>query len=87
MTRQRLDLKGQLPISREKAALVASTASHFPCTVTLERDDIVLNLKSMIGLLSQSIPRDGLIDLVASGQDEQEAVMAIARVFQSSANG
>ena len=44
MTRQRLDLSAQLPISREKAALVASTASRFPCTVTLERDDIVLLL-------------------------------------------
>lgn len=87
MTRQRLDLSAQLPISREKAALVASTASRFPCTVTLERDDIVLNLKSMIGLLSQSIPKDGLIDLVASGQGEQEAVNAIAQVFHSPSNG
>ena len=81
MTRQKLDLSSHIPISREKAALIASTASRFPCTVTLERDDIVLNLKSMIGLLSQTIPKDGRIDLVASGQDEREAVRAVAQVL------
>ncbi len=77
MIRTHLDLSHMIPISREKAALIASTASRFAATATLERDGIVLNLKSMIGMLSQSIPKDGQIDLVLSGEDEQSALRAI----------
>lgn len=47
----------------------------------MERDGIVLNLKSMIGLLSQTIPKDGLIWVVADGVDEKEATEAVLSVL------
>ena len=63
------------------SALSASTASRFQSTLTLERDGIVLNLKSMIGLLSQTIPKDVLIWVVADGVDEQAATEAVMSVL------
>lgn len=71
------DLSHFLPIGREKAAEIATIASKYESMATLERDGIVLNLKSMIGLLSQSIPKDGQMTLVVSGPDEAEALPAI----------
>ena len=81
MIKTPVDLSKLIPIGREMAAQISSAASLCPCTVTLEHDGIVLNLKSMIGLLSQSIPRDGKMTLVADGPDEEKAVQAVLKVI------
>lgn len=82
MLKYQIDLSGRLPITRERAARIASTASRFSSTLTLERDGIVLNVKSMIGLLSQSFPKDGKMELVADGEDEREALEAVTGELQ-----
>lgn len=82
MMKTPVNLKPILPISRERAAQVAGIASRQACTLTLERDGIVLNLKSMIGLLSQSIPKDGKMSLVADGEDEQAATAAMLALLK-----
>ena len=82
MIKTQVDLRNHNIIGRERAALIASTASRFQSTLTLERDGIVLNLKSMIGLLSQTIPKDGQIWVVADGVDEKDATEAVMKVLQ-----
>ena len=81
MIKTHVDLSSLLPIGRNVAAQIASAAEHYDCTITLERDGIVLNLKSMIGLLSQSIPKDGSMTLVADGVGEKEAIEAILAII------
>ena len=76
------DLSSLLPIDRVKAAEIATIAGKYQSMATLERDGIVLNLKSMIGLLSQSIPKDGQMILVVSGPDEEAAAAAILQGLQ-----
>lgn len=73
MIRIPVTIPQHLPISRETAAKIARAASGFESTVTLEGEGLVLNLKSMIGLLSQSLPREGDVQLVISGPDEEQA--------------
>lgn len=73
MLKTKIDLTGHLPIDRAAAARIANAASVFPCTLTLECEGVLLNLKSMIGLLSQSIPKNGIMYLVADGDEEREA--------------
>ena len=82
MIKTQVDLRNHNIIGRERAALIASTASRFQSTLTLERDGIVLNLKSMVGLLSQTIPKDGQIWVVADGVDEKDATEAVMKVLQ-----
>ena len=74
-----VDLSHYMPIDREKAAEIATLACRFECTLTLEHNNIVLNLKSMIGLLSQSIPKDGRMTLIADGCDEKNAVEELGK--------
>ena len=81
MIKTQADLRNHNIIGRERAALIASTASRFQSTLTLERDGIGLNMKSMIGLLSQTIPKDGLFWDVADGVDEQAATEAVMSVL------
>ena len=82
MIKTQVDLRNHNIIGRERAALIASTASRFQSTLTLERDGIVLNLKSMIGLLSQSIPRDGRMEIVADGPQEDAASRAMVELLE-----
>ena len=80
MTKTEIDLRPLLPLDRISAALLAQTASHFEARVTLEREGMVLNLKSMLGLLSQPSFGDGKATLVVDGEDEQEATQAILSI-------
>lgn len=84
MTKLPVDLKPLLPIDRETAMRLADAASRHACMLTLESRGVVLNLKSMIGLLSQSIPADGGMTLCASGEGDEKAaseMMGMLRVL------
>lgn len=81
MIRIPADMSRYLPIDREKASHIAAAAGRFDCTLTLEKDGVVLNLKSMIGLLSQSIPKDGRMTLIADGEDEVEAAQEMSKII------
>ena len=82
MTKTEINLRPLLPLDRISAALVAQTASHFEARLTIEQEGMVLNLKSMLGLLSQPDFGDGIATLVANGEDEKEASEAILSLFR-----
>lgn len=63
-----------LPITRGTAANIATCASRFQSTFTMEHGNSVLNMKSMLGLLSQILPKDGQVILAADGCDEEAAI-------------
>lgn len=83
MRRTELDLKSKMPFDRRKAALIAQAASRFESTVTLEKDSVILNTKSLLGMLSQQIPRDGVMDLVTDGPDEDAAAEAVTSAIRA----
>ncbi len=78
-----IDLSKLLPLTHEKAMKLAQVAAKYHSTITLENDHIVLNAKSMIGLLSQSLPKDGIVSLVINGADQAQAYEAIQTALQS----
>ena len=76
-----VNLSRHMPIQREMAMKITGVSDKFESTITLEHQGIVLNLKSMIGLLSQSIPKDGCMTLVADGCDEKAAMDAVLAII------
>ncbi len=82
MIKTLVDLKPFVPLDRVSAALIAQTASHFESRLTMEKEGMVLNLKSMLGLLSQPFFGDEHTSLVADGPDEKEATEALLAIFQ-----
>lgn len=77
MIRQPINLKPILPMKRQTAAEIATLASRFDCTFTLESRNVILNAKSMLGLLSMTIPDDGEVTLAADGNDEAAAISSM----------
>ncbi len=77
MIRTPIDLGPLLPFTRVLAARLATIGGHFQCSLTLEQEGLAVNLKSMLGMLSQTMKPAPDITLVASGADEKEATQAI----------
>ncbi|HNW85594.1 MAG TPA: HPr family phosphocarrier protein [Candidatus Limiplasma sp.] len=77
MIHTELNLKPILPFTRATAARLAATASKYESRLTLECEGLVLNMKSMLGLLSQARLPEGKATLVADGPDEVTATQAV----------
>ncbi len=69
-----INLKPLLPMSRVTAAAIATQASRNECTFTLEARNVILNAKSMLGLLSMALPEDGQVVLKVDGENEEAAL-------------
>lgn len=77
MIQEKVNLKTLLPMKRQTAAEIATLASRYECTFTLEAQNLILNAKSMLGLLSMALPTDGEVLLSADGADEAQAVASM----------
>ncbi|MBN1776526.1 MAG: HPr family phosphocarrier protein [Clostridiales bacterium] len=82
MIRTRIELGPLLPFTRVLAARLATISGHFHCSLTLEQDGLAVNLKSMLGMLSQTMKPSSGITLVANGTDEKEATEAIVSAIK-----
>ncbi len=83
MIRTELDLQPLMPFTRATAAELAATASRYQSRLTLECEGLVLNMKSMLGLLSQAKLPGGHATLVADGVDELAATTALTEAIQT----
>lgn len=86
MGRMELTVKlklGNMPTMRAIAQATAKM-STFESQVLLRRGDITVNAKSLMGLLSLRL-QDGMgVTIIANGEDEAQAVCAMADILQNS---
>ncbi len=83
MTEKLLTVKNRAGIHARPAALIAQTANKFSSEITLEKDTIVVNAKSIMGVITMGAGYNTTMKLVANGSDEVEAVEAIFSLFES----
>lgn len=77
MRKEMLNLKNMRPINREIAGQVATLASRFDCTFVMEFANSIVNMKSMLGLLSQMLPMNESVVL-----RENEAMDAMLKLLK-----
>lgn len=65
------------------AAELVKTASRFPCDITISRDDLEVNGKSIMGVMMLAAEFGASIQIKASGADAEAAVDAIAALVAS----
>lgn len=70
-------LPNNQPLTRGTAAGLVHLAQGFVSSLTVEQADKVVNLKSMLGLLSLGASLDLPMTVVADGEDEENAIQAI----------
>ena len=59
--------------------------SRFACRMMIEREQKIVNAKSMLGLLSLGLDAQSGMSLLADGPDEAEAVAAIEALLSQGA--
>lgn len=64
-------------LHNRQATYFVQKANEFDSTVWLESDNRKMNAKSLLGIMSLGIVTGATVTLVASGNDEQEAVAAL----------
>jgi phosphocarrier protein len=65
------------------AAEIVKAASKFKSEITLVRDDLEVNGKSIMGVMMLAAEYGSELLLRADGADEQDAVSAIAKLIES----
>ena len=81
MIRKPIVFPGNAPLTRALAAEVVQTASGYDARVMIQREQKIVNAKSMLGLLSLGVDDQANMMLVAEGPDEEAAVAAVLKVL------
>ena len=81
MIRKPISFPGNVPLTRALAAEVVQTASTFEARVMIQREQKIVNAKSMLGLLSLGADDQANMGLIAEGPDEEAAVAAMLAVL------
>jgi phosphocarrier protein HPr len=76
-------IKNRAGIHARPASLLVQTASRFGSQIFLEKDGERINGKSIMGIITLGATYNTPIKIVADGDDEEAAVAAIARLFET----
>ena len=64
-------------------SLIVRTAERFPCEIEIQKADRKADAKTMLDLLTLSAENGSTLVLEAHGAEANEAVEALARLFES----
>ena len=77
-----MTVKNRAGIHARPASLIAQLANKFQSEITLEKDSIVVNAKSIMGVITMAAGYNTTITLKVEGGDEQDAANAIEKLFE-----
>lgn len=76
-------IKNRAGIHARPAALLVQTATQFTSKVYIEKDAERINGKSIMGVISLGATYHTQLKLIADGEDEQQAIAALVRLFEN----
>ena len=83
MVEKNLTVRNRAGIHARPAAIIAQAANKFECEIILSRDDIEVNAKSIMGVITMAAGYNTVLTLRTDGSDEQQAAYAIEILFES----
>lgn len=83
---QKLVVLNEAGIHARPAALLVKTAAKFSSEIIIEKNDRVINAKSIMNILSAGLKKGDEIKLKVTGPDEEEAMKALVELFEAKFN-
>ena len=83
MTEQVVTISNRAGIHARPAAVLVQAAKDYKSNIYFERGKDRINAKSIMGILTLAAAYGTEIKIIAEGEDEKEAVTAIARLFEA----
>lgn len=82
MQKRTFSIINRLGLHARAAAQLVKTASRFSCEVTLKKEDMEVNGKSIMGILLLAAPQGTEIQVMAAGADEDQAMQVLAELIE-----
>ncbi|MAG14134.1 MAG: phosphocarrier protein HPr [Spirochaetales bacterium] len=83
MTCREVTILNRAGIHARPAALIVQTANKFVSKIFLEKESTKINAKSIMGIITLGAAYKTQLTLSADGEDETDAVAAIAKLFDT----
>ncbi len=83
MASKTVKIANKLGLHARPSAKVVQTAAKYRSEITLEKDGLEVNGKSIMGVMMLAAEMGSDIKITARGDDEEEAVKALAEVIGS----
>jgi phosphocarrier protein len=80
---QTFTIKNKLGLHARAAALLVKTANRFVSNVSLEKDGLEVNGKSIMGILMLAATRGTRITLKVEGKDAVQAIQTLGKLFEN----
>jgi len=82
MEEREVTIKNRAGIHARPAALIVQTANKYDSQISFEKDDDKVNGKSIMGIITLGAGYNTTLKVIAEGNDEKQAVEAIAALFE-----
>lgn len=86
MISREFTISNKLGLHARPAAMFVKTASKYKSKIEVKKDDMVVDGKSIMGLMMLAAESGSMLQLTVNGDDEQEAMDSIARLFEVNFN-
>lgn len=73
----------KLGLHARASALFVKTASRFNSDIRIEREDIEVNGKSIMGIMMLAAAKDTVIQVKVGGEDEDEAMKTLGDLIRN----
>ena len=83
MFSKEVEVLNQVGLHARPATFFIQKANEFKASIWVEKDERKVNAKSLLGVLSLGIVKGTKINLIADGQDEEEAVVTLVNLIAS----
>jgi phosphocarrier protein HPr len=78
-----LVVRHEVGLHARPAALFVQTAKKFKSAISVGKDDMEVNAKSILSILTLGVNQNTVIKIKADGEDEEEAVKALEELIES----
>lgn len=82
MLQRTFTIRNRLGLHARAAAQLVQTANKFQSDVTLVKEDVEVNGKSIMGILLLAAPQGTDISVSVAGADEEQAMRIIAELIE-----
>ena len=83
MYTREITVKNEVGLHARPATYFIQKANEFKSGIWVEKEERRVNAKSLLGVLSMGIMDGSTISLIADGEDETEALEALAKLVSS----
>ncbi len=83
MFSKEVEVQNQVGLHARPATFFIQKANEFRSSIWVEKDERKVNAKSLLGVLSLGITKGTVINIIADGVDEEEAVNMLVRLIAS----